>query len=116
MNGSHPLFAEHDKWGQNQHDILADLLCRSGTVEYQAFDDVGEGHTLPTGLETMSWKVLTKDGVVRDYFLEWDPAGTAPDGSAGYYQIRCASYNVPVRDRHPGYVQARRKLGLTLTA
>ncbi len=109
-------FAERDKWGKTPGDILRELLADQGITEYAVIGGSTEGGKLPTDLETESWVILTPDGKLWDYFLDWDPETINPDGEKGYYRFREPREETPEGYQdYPGYLRARRELGLPLT-
>lgn len=109
-------FAYQDKWGKTTRDILRELLAEQGITEYAVSGSSTEGGKLPTDLETTSWSVLTPDGRLWDYFLDWNPEKLNPDKEKGYYEFR------EPREQDPGgyqetpeHLHALRELGLPLT-
>jgi len=114
-----PLELPRDKWGKLYEEILAELLEERGVTEHVAFHQSGEGLELPSGFETSSFLVLTPDGTLWDYYLDWDPEKLNPDGEKGYYKLR-EPWDRTVEEsdslwRDPQYLRARKQLNLPLT-
>lgn len=105
--------------GRHQGQILVELLKEEGFFSFARFGASGEGKYLPTGLEEMSWSVMTPDGSVRDVWLGWDENKVAPDGSQGFYKLTIMplwSQELHKEyEANPGYIRARKELGLPLT-
>lgn len=119
-----------DKWGKTSSQICAELLRERGVVEYVYVFGAREGRILPSGIEDECGMILTKDGRVFAYCLEWDPEKKAPNGSKGWYTLgenRFYEYGgkkTPhFQEIHPGdesypkpddssFLAAKRKLGL----
>lgn len=80
--------------------------------KYATFHEVGEGEELPTGIESVSARVLTTDGTVRICNLKYDP-------EMGYYYLDVERSWPPEwiekYQDNPEYIEARKKLGLPLT-
>lgn len=103
-----------DKWGKTYADILAELLDPEFT-DSPSFGWEGEGIEMPSGLEPVSWQILTKEEKVLGFWLEWDPKKNAPDGSKGYYSLRRDVKEHRPNSQNPGYIRARKELNLPLT-
>jgi hypothetical protein len=81
------------------------LLAARGIPRYALFLTQREGKALPNGLEALSGFVLTPDGAVHGFWLDWDPTAAAPTLDPWY----------PVPDpspfaADPEYRRARRRL------
>jgi hypothetical protein len=107
---------ERDKWGKCAGDIIDELLKERGVNVYATFGDHDEGGPMPTGIYNWSTLVLTPDGKLWDYFLDWDPEKINSDGEKGYYKLR------EPRERSseyfksdPYYLRARKQMNLPLT-
>jgi len=111
-----PLELPRDKWGKLYEEILAELLEERGVTEHAAFHQAGEGLELPSGFETSSFLVLTPDGTLWDYYLDWDPEKLNPDGEKGYYKLRePREATEEGLKEDPQYLRARKQLNLPLT-
>ena len=111
-----PLELPRDKWGKLYEEILAELLEERGVTEHAAFHQAGEGLELPSGFETSSFLVLTPDGTLWDYYLDWDPEKLNPDGEKGYYKLRDAwERSTQYFEDDSQYLKARKQLNLSLT-
>lgn len=72
----------------DEDPLIIELLKELGiTEEFITIDAVSEGKPLPGGFSSESGTILTKDGKVYDYWLDWDPEKIAPNGSKGYYTL-----------------------------
>jgi len=67
--------------------ILIELCREQGLTDFTTFASVWEGILLSGGVEERSGLILTREGRVYSYWLEWDPDRAAPDGSKGYYTL-----------------------------
>ena len=67
--------------------VIAELMREKGFSRIVRFDGSWEGNTLPGGTPNESGTVLTQDGRVFHYWLDWDPNKTAPDGTKGWYTL-----------------------------
>ncbi|MDP2641368.1 MAG: hypothetical protein Q8P39_02400 [Candidatus Yanofskybacteria bacterium] len=108
-----------DCWGKDQGDILSEFLKTKGITTYTTFWVSSEGKELPTGLESMGFWVLTLEGTVQIYSVDWDENKTAPDGSKGYYIVHpetsWSETDIAKEEKNPNYLRARKELGLPLT-
>lgn len=105
-----------DKWGKTYEDILDELLKERGVSEYAAFGAHDQGLELPSGLLTWWCLVLSQDGILWGYFLDWDPDKGNPDGEKGYYKLRePRERSTKYFEEDLDYIRARTKLGLPLT-
>jgi hypothetical protein len=59
-------------------DALDVLLRARGLRQYGVFLTSGEGKLLPDGSESESGYVVDASGAVYFYWLDWDPASSAP--------------------------------------
>ena len=66
---------------------LVERELRLDESEFELFGLQHEGKPLPGGFEEESGHILTMDEKVYDFWLKWDPAKTAPNGSLGYYTV-----------------------------
>jgi len=109
--------------------LFRDLFAEKGITEFVMFGGSGEGKKLPGGMESESGAVLSSDGKVYRFWLDWDDEKTAPDGSKGYYTLGENDKIVIDGVEHSyfeekdpkeyendsSYISARKKLGLPLT-
>jgi len=72
---------------KKREEVITELLKEKGITEWELIDGCDEGKTLPGGITEESGTILTKDGKIYDYWLDWDPEKIAPDGSKGYYTL-----------------------------
>jgi hypothetical protein len=71
-----------------KHELFSQLLGELGiSKEFAEIDCVEEGKILPGGYEYESGMILTEDGKVYAFWLDWDPEKKAPDGSKGWYTL-----------------------------
>lgn len=67
--------------------LMTSLLKERGIVgHWTAFGTINEGKMLP-GMESSSGMLLTEDGRVFTWWLDWDEQKTAPDGTKGWYTL-----------------------------
>ncbi len=118
---SDSLFRTKDHWNKGESDIFRELLLSDfGISEYASFHKTGEGKELPTGIESFSAAILTKDGLVKTYNIEWDLNRENPDGGNGYYilvpESSWSESDFGSVMTSSEYISARVKLGLPITA
>lgn len=67
--------------------VITELLKEKGINRFAVITMDWEGDTLPGGTPNESGTILTKDGKIYHYWLDWDPDKTAPDGTKGWYSL-----------------------------
>lgn len=103
-----------DRWGKYPGDVFRELLQERGITKYADVYSTAEGTEFPSGLEMHAFWILTPDGKLWDYTIDWDPEKIAPDGSKGYYTLIEPREETGWANR-PYYIHARKELGLPLT-
>lgn len=72
---------------KEQGELMVGLCRELGIIgEFTTFDGSSEGEMRP-GVCAESGKILTKEGKIYHYWLDWDPEKIAPDGTKGYYSL-----------------------------
>jgi len=122
----------------DQHKVTADLLQEKGIARYIEIDGDTEGDVLPGDIPNKSGMILTEDGKVYSYWLDWDPEKEPPErkkveGVEGWYTLgENKQYEVkgevrtffreipPESEAYPkpddyAFLGAKRELGLPLT-
>ena len=67
--------------------VIAELLKDKGNHRFAFLSVDWEGDTLPGGTPNESGEILTHDGRVFRFWLNWDPEKPAPDGTKGWYTL-----------------------------
>lgn len=112
MTDTNPL--PQDKWGRNLGDIFRGLLQEQGITRYASVYSTSEGKDLPSGLEICSFWILTPDGKLWDYTIDWDLEKPNPDGEKGYYKL-AEPREATGWEHKPDYIRARKEFDLPLT-
>jgi len=112
------------------NELMTSLLKEQGVIgRWEQLEGATEGGPLPGGVPKLSGIVLTEDGRVFCYWLDWDPDKTAPDGTKGWYTLGENRTHVggsffeevlPGSESYPkphdtAFLAAKRKLGLPMT-
>jgi hypothetical protein len=69
------------------YELVGELLKEQGIKKFVPLDGDAEGDVLPGGVYNESGIVLSSDGKVYQFWLDWDDEKIAPDGSKGYYTL-----------------------------
>lgn len=70
------------------NDLMTSLLEEHGIMgKWEQIEGSSEGRDLPGGVPMLSGTILTEDGRVFSYWLDWDPDKIAPDGTKGWYTL-----------------------------
>ncbi len=84
------------------HDIIKALVRECGiSGRFYLFNCSEEGKFLPGWGTNESGMILTEEGKVYHYWMDWDPEKTAPDGSKGWYTLGENFKNPFTRELHP---------------
>jgi hypothetical protein len=79
-----PIIDSEEKF----RELITSLLREQGIMgQWEQLEGTTEGKSLPGGIESCSGTILTEDGKIYHYWLDWDPEKIAPDGSKGYYTL-----------------------------
>lgn len=104
-----------DRWGKSIGEVFRELLQERGIAKYADVYSVTDGKELPSGLESHGFWILTSDGKLWDYTIEWDADKLNPDGEKGYYMLSEPRDATGEWDDRPYYIRARKQLNLPLT-
>ncbi len=113
---------------EDTQDILKRLFQDKGIDKFALISIVGEGYYSPAGEESVSGEVLTSDGKIFSFWLEWDENKIDHQGFKGDYTLgenfidsegNASSFfrEVSLEEyerykEHPDYLEACKELGL----
>ena len=72
---------------QRALEIIEELCKEKNLTDFVTIASVWEGNILPGDVEERSGLILTKEGKVFPYWLEWDSEKINPNGEKGYYTL-----------------------------
>lgn len=114
MTNTHQRKPGQDRWGKYPGDVFRELLQEREVTKYVDVYSSAEGTEFPSGLEMHAFWILTPDGKLWVYTVDWNPEKLSPDGEKGYYTLT-EPREVSGWDNRPHYIRARKELGLSLT-